>query len=187
MASWEAVEGDGCRSEIESNWLFRLGRQRFRSTRSGKTHDFYVMELPDAVHVIAVTPEKQVVLVRQFRAGSGEDSLETPGGLVEPGEDPCVAGARELREETGYAGDPPRLISTVWAVPSILRTRISTIVIENARRVDEQKLDPNEEVQVELMDVEEVAGAVRDGRIGHALVVQGILAWLAGYGIGESL
>lgn len=180
MASWEMVEGEGCRSEIEANWLFRLGKQRFRSTKSGKVHDFYVMDLPDAVHVIAVTPERQVVLVRQFRVGSGEDSLETPGGLVEEGEDPCVAGARELREETGYAGDPPRLISTVWAVPSILSSRISTIVIENARRVDDQKLDPNEEVQVELMDVAEVERAVREGRIGHALVVQGLQAWLMG-------
>ncbi len=91
---------------LVETWLFRLRRERFRSLRSGKTHDFFVTELADGVHTIAVTPEDQVVLVSQFRAGSRRDSLETPGGLLEPGEDPREAGARELLEETGYAGDP---------------------------------------------------------------------------------
>ena len=73
----------------------------------GKTHDFFVAHLADGVHAVAVTPDHQIVMVRQFRAGSRRDSLETPGGLLEAGEDPCTAGARELLEETGYAGDPP--------------------------------------------------------------------------------
>src|SRR4051812_17239230 len=99
--SW-VHEGDGAGDTvIEENWLFRLRRERSRSRRSGKVHDFYVMHLADAVSVIAVTPDRKVVLVRQFRAGSGRDSLEPPGGLLDPGEDPCTAGARELLEETG--------------------------------------------------------------------------------------
>ena len=74
---------------IEANWLFQLRRERFRSLRSGGSHDYYVMHLADAVNVIALTTDDQVVLVRQFRAGSGRDSLEPPGGLLEPEEDPC--------------------------------------------------------------------------------------------------
>src|SRR4051812_32206079 len=93
---------------IEENWLFRLRRERFRSRRSGLAHDYYVLHLADAVSVVARPADRRLVLVRQFRAGSRAESLETPGGLLEPGEDPLVAGARELLEETGYAGDPPR-------------------------------------------------------------------------------
>ena len=92
---------------LEENWLFRLRRERYRSRASGRSHDFFVLHLADAVHVVALTTDRQFILVRQFRAGSGRDSLETPGGLLEPGEDVGEAGARELLEETGYAGDLP--------------------------------------------------------------------------------
>src|SRR5690349_12325827 len=103
--SWIPDDGDDGQTLAET-WLFRLRRRRFRSVRTGHAHDFYITEVADGVHTIAVTPDDRVVLVRQFRAGSGRDSLETPGGLLEPGEDPAAAGARELLEETGYAGDP---------------------------------------------------------------------------------
>ena len=120
--SWVREDADD--RTLEENWLFRLRRERYRSRTSGHAHDFYVIHLADAVHVVAITPERQVVLVRQFRAGSGRDSLETPGGLLEPGEDPLVAGPRELREETGYAGDPPVFLGTVWSNPSLIEPRL---------------------------------------------------------------
>jgi 8-oxo-dGTP pyrophosphatase MutT (NUDIX family) len=170
---------DGANDQtLEENWLFRLRRERYQSRTSGKAHDFYVIHLADAVNVIALTPERNVVLVRQFRAGSGHDSLETPGGLLEPGEDPLAAGARELLEETGYAGDPAVLVSTVWANPSILTSRSTTIAIANARPVAEPKLDHGEEVHVELVPEEEILPMILDGRIDHALPVAGLLRWL---------
>ena len=94
-------DGEGDRT-LEENWLFRLRRERYRSRATGRSHDFYVLHLADAVHVVALTPDRRVILVRQFRAGSGRDSLETPGGLLDPGEDASEAGAPELLEETGY-------------------------------------------------------------------------------------
>jgi 8-oxo-dGTP pyrophosphatase MutT (NUDIX family) len=162
---------------LEENWLFRLRRERYRSRASGKAHDFFVIHLADAVNVIALTPERNVVLVRQFRAGSGHDSLETPGGLLEPGEDPLAAGARELLEETGYAGDPAVLVGTVWANPSILTSRSTTIAIANARPAAEPKLDHGEEVHVELVPEAEILPMILDGRIDHALPVAGLLWW----------
>src|SRR4051812_34544088 len=163
---------------IEENWLFRLRRERFRSRTSGRAHDFYVMHLADAVHAIALTPDDQMVMVRQFRAGSLHDSLEPPGGLLEPGEDPRVAGARELLEETGYAGDPPVLLGTLWSNPSIMTSRTTTIVIENARRVAEPNLDHNEELAVELVPAGSIPRLIAEGRINHALCVAGLFWWL---------
>jgi 8-oxo-dGTP pyrophosphatase MutT (NUDIX family) len=179
--------GDG-RGEatIEENWLFRLRKERYQSRHSGKIHDFYVIHLADAVHVVALTPRDEVILVRQFRAGSGCDSLEIPGGLVEPGEDPRAAGARELLEETGYAGDPPELLSTLWSVPSLLTSRISTIVIRNARPVSKPDPDHHEKLTITRVPAREVPRLIQEGRIDHALVVAGLLWWLGTRTLGET-
>ncbi len=176
--SWFRPDGGGHDRTIEENWLFRLRKERFESRRSGKVHDYYVIHLADAVHVVALTVDGQVLLVRQFRAGSGRDSLELPGGLVDAGEDPCAAGARELLEETGYAGDPPILLSTLWSNPSLVSSRISTVVIANARLIATPKPDPHEELVIEPVPVAQVRELVCAGRIDHALVVAGLLWWM---------
>jgi len=180
--SWARVDGGAHDRTIEENWLFTLRKERFRSRTSGLAHDFFVIHLADAVHAIAITTEGEVLFVRQFRAASGRDSLEIPGGLVDPHEDPLVAGARELLEETGYAGDPPELIGTLWSNPSIVTSRTTTIVIRNARKVAEPKLDHTEELTVEKVPMHDVLGLVRSGKVDHALVVAGILWWLAAEG-----
>jgi 8-oxo-dGTP pyrophosphatase MutT (NUDIX family) len=176
--SWVKVDGGAHDQTIDENWLFRLRKERFQSQRSGQVHDYYVIHLADAVHVVALTPDDEVILVRQFRAGSGRDSLEIPGGLVDPGEDPCVAGVRELLEETGYAGDPPELLGTLWSVPSLLTSRISTIVVRNASRIAEPDPDHSEELTVLRVPRSEVPRLIREGLIDHALVVVGLLWWL---------
>jgi ADP-ribose pyrophosphatase len=165
------------RTLIET-WLFRLRSERFRSRMSGKTHDYFVAHLADGVHALAVTPDHQIVMVRQFRAGSRRDSLETPGGLLEAGEDPGTAGARELLEETGYAGEPPRVLGAVWPNPALLSMRITTIIVLNARRIAEPHLDPSEELAIELVPVDQIPALIKTGQIDHAVCVAGLLWWL---------
>jgi 8-oxo-dGTP pyrophosphatase MutT (NUDIX family) len=178
--SWFREDNGAGDVTLEENWLFRLRRERFRSRLSDRTHDYYVLYLADAVTVIALTPDDRLVLVRQFRAGSEHDSLEPPGGLLEPGEDPCVAGARELLEETGYAGDSAVHLVTLWSNPSIMTSQTATIVITGALRVAEPALDHNEEVAVELVPVGDIPRLIEQGEIDHALCVAGLLWWLQG-------
>lgn len=175
--SWKHEPGPG--TTLEENWLFRLRRERFRSRKSGRAHDFYLIQLSDSVNVIAVTPERKIVLVRQFRAGSQNESLETPGGLLDAGEDPITAGLRELKEETGYAGEDARVVSAVWANSSILTSRSTTVVVTNARPVAPTKLEPGEEITLELVDVDDLPRLIASGQIDHSLVVLGLLWWLA--------
>lgn len=177
--SW-VRDGDRREAEIlESNWLFELRKERFRSRMSGKSHAFYVLNLADAVNVIATTPEGEIVLVRQFRAGSATDSLEPPGGLLEPGEDPTEAGARELLEETGYQGDRAQLVGSAYANPSLLNSKIFTIAITNARKVADPDPDPNEELRAELHPIREIPRMIDEGEFDHALAIMGLLWWLA--------
>jgi 8-oxo-dGTP pyrophosphatase MutT (NUDIX family) len=175
--SWIPVTGGD--ATLEDNWLFRLRRERFRSRASGKVHDYYVVHVADAVNVVAITTDRRLVLVRQFRAGSGRDSLETPGGLLNPGEDPLAAGARELLEETGYAGSPARWLGTVWTNPSLLSSRTTTILIEDASPVAATAFDDHEELALDLVPESEIPSMIEDGRLDHAIVVQGLLAWMA--------
>jgi 8-oxo-dGTP pyrophosphatase MutT (NUDIX family) len=176
--SWHRAPDAELDTTIEENWLFRLRRERFLSRASGKSHAFYVMHLADSVNVIALTPDDEVVLVRQFRAGSRRDSLEPPGGLIDPGEDPLQAGVRELLQETGYAGDPARLIGSVWSNPSIMTARSYTILVTNAVRTAEPTPDAEEEVAVERVPAAAIPALIKDGSIDHALAVVGLLWWL---------
>jgi 8-oxo-dGTP pyrophosphatase MutT (NUDIX family) len=178
-ASWVHEHDSGHDKTLVENWLLRLRQERFRSRQSGKTHDFFVAYVADGVHTIALTEDNHIVMVRQFRAGSRRDSLETPGGLLEPGEDPCAAGARELLEETGYAGEPGELLFTIWPNPALLTMCIATVVIRGARLVSTPRLDPAEEIELELVPVHTVHNLIKTGRIDHAVCVAGLLRWLA--------
>ncbi len=83
--------------------VFKVRQDVTRSARSGRPHDFFVLECPDWANVVALTDSREVVLLRQFRAGTRSVTLEIPGGSVEEGESAFAAIRRELREETGYA------------------------------------------------------------------------------------
>lgn len=177
--SWLPDPDPDASRTLEENWLFRLRRERFRSRATGKAHDYYVLHLADVVNVVAVTIRQELLLVRQFRAGSRRDSLETPGGLVDPGEDPCEAAARELVEETGYCGTPARLLGTVWSNSSLLTSRASIVLIEEAQPVAETRWDHSEELAIEPVPVAELPALIADGRIDHSLSVCALLWWLA--------
>ena len=152
--------------------VFDVVRRRRQSPDSGQTYDFFVLEAPDWVNVIPLTPDGQVVCVRQYRAGTEEVTLEVPGGMVDPGEGGALAAAkREMEEETGYTSDDLVDLGSVAPNPAIQTNACATVLARNAYRAGSQRLDGAEEIDVELVDLEAIPDLILDGTITHSLVV----------------
>lgn len=151
--------------------IFRLRMDRARSPLTGEEHDFIVMESPPWVNVIALTPSEEVVLIRQYRHGIREVSLEIPGGLVEPDDTPLSAAKRELLEETGYRGETWIDLGFVHPNPAIQDNRCHTFLTLGATQAGPQSLDEKEDIEVLLRPLAQIPGLIRAGEISHALVV----------------
>ncbi len=141
------------------------------SPRTRREHDFVVIDCVDWVNVLALTADQQVVMVEQYRHGSNTVELEIPGGMMDA-EDPSpeAAGQRELREETGYAGQNARLIGRVFPNPAIMTNVCFTILVENCRCAHPLELDGTEDLRTQLVPVAELPALVAAGKIRHSLV-----------------
>jgi 8-oxo-dGTP pyrophosphatase MutT (NUDIX family) len=177
-------------SPLATTRILELRNVRFRSSRRGTENDYTVIAAPDWVNVIALTADGRLVLVRQFRFGIDDFSLEIPGGVIEPGEDPVEAGQRELREETGFAGGPVHLLGSVHPNPAIQNNRCHLVLVENAELRGATEWDPEEDIEVTTVQADEVLAWARSGRITHSLVVCGLFMfeqWRAGRGCARSV
>lgn len=166
----------GERRELARTRLVRLCEQRFECADDrSRSSAFTVIETADWVNVIALTPDegagRGVVLVEQFRFGTGETTLEIPGGIVDAGEDVVEAGVRELLEETGYAGEPARVLGRLDANPAILTNRVTTLLVEDARPVSGQNLDEHEVISARVAPLREIPGMIGRGEITHSVIV----------------
>jgi 8-oxo-dGTP pyrophosphatase MutT (NUDIX family) len=151
--------------------IFTVRRLRARSGLTGRTGPITRVESSPWVNVVPLTGEGEVVLVRQFRHGTREFTLEVPGGLVDPGEDPGTAAARELLEETGYAGSEPRPLGRVTPNPAFLNNHCHTYLIEECRRVAEPTPETGEEIEIVLHPLADIPGLIASGEIDHSLVI----------------
>ncbi len=147
---------------------------RYRHRERATHREYVVIGAPEWVNVVALTPDRKLVLVKQFRFGIDDFSLEIPGGMVEPGEDPVDAAVRELKEETGYVGRRAKLMGAVHPNPAIQSNRCHLVLVEDARLAGATAWDPDEEIEVSTEPVDKVLRWARSGRISHALVLCGL-------------
>ena len=155
--------------------IFSVTKDIYRRPDRAKEQDFFVINPPDWVNVIALTPDHRIVLVRQFRYGIDDFSLEIPGGIIDPGEDFLAAGVRELREESGYIGDPARHLGSVHPNPAMQSNRCHLVLVENARREASLDWDPDEEFAITALPVDDVYALAYSGGITHAMVLDALL------------
>ncbi|HEX6373554.1 MAG TPA: NUDIX hydrolase [Longimicrobium sp.] len=158
---WELVRREE-KGEFE---IFTVWSMHARSPEDGSVHEFNMACAPDAVAVIAITPDQQLVMVEQWRHPMRRVTLELPAGVVEEGERPEKAGERELREETGYAGGEPEYLGASLLNPAWQNTRVHAVAVRGVRRAGEKDLDEAEETAVRCVPIADVRRMVARGEI----------------------
>ena len=143
-----------------------------RKIRPKEDATFYQLNCPDWINVVPVTKENEVVLVRQYRYGTSEETLEIPGGQMDPGDkSPMDAAVREFSEETGYGMGRWSTLGWVHPNPAIQSNRCHSFLATDLRKVAEPKPDPNEGFEEQFVRLSDVPGLVTGGRITHSLVI----------------
>jgi len=167
LKPWELISS----RKNESYRIFDLRTDVARSPRTNKTYEFYVLESTDWVNVIPLTPQNEVVLIRQYRHGTRELTLEIPGGIIEPGDSPEDAGRRELLEETGYQASEMVSLGFVHPNPAFLNNRCYTYLARDVHKITRQDQDEKEDIEVLVRPLDDVPQLISRGEITHALVL----------------
>jgi 8-oxo-dGTP pyrophosphatase MutT (NUDIX family) len=177
IKSWEILDT----KLLQKTRVFDLLVQRLRSPESAYEDDFYYIRLANWTNIIPITKDREIVLVRQYRFGSHETSLELPGGVIDPGEDPKAAALRELKEETGYEADDAEQVGWVRPNPAIQTNFLYAFVAHNVRLADIQSLDPAESISVELYPLSDIPRLISTQEISHSMMVSTFMQFFAHY------
>lgn len=170
------------RTVLRDRWI-HVNAEAVEDARGNLLDPYYTFEYPDWVHVVALTPADELVLIRQYRHGAREFCLELPAGGMDPGEtDPLPAGAREMLEETGYAASSLRLVSSLSPNPASHRNRSHCVLALDVRKVAEPHLEPGEDITVELHPWREVLARLDEGVMQQAMHVSALLLCLRAAG-----
>lgn len=140
------------------------------------SYPFFKMEFLDWVNIVPITPEKEVVFVKQYRFGINDITLEVPAGTLDLGEhSPESAAKRELLEETGYSSQELIHLGKVAVNPAIQNNYCHFYLAEDVTLVGEQDLDLTEDIKVELVKLADIDDLIFNGSINHSLVVLALL------------
>jgi len=151
--------------------IFKVRLDTLENPRTGAALERVALETPEWVNVIALTPERRALVVRQFRFGLGTVTTEIPAGMLEPGEDSGEAARRELLEETGYVSSRWTYLGCVEANPAFHDNLCHHWLAEDCAFDRDPDLDGGEDIVVATLSLDEVRAGILSGDIRHSLVV----------------
>jgi len=158
--------------------IFRTRSDIRESPRTGKDHEFYVIESPDWVNIVAVTDENNIVFIEQFRHGISGTVLEIPGGMIEDGEEPKLSAQRELLEETGYTSEEFIEIGKVHPNPALFDNLCYTFLAKSAKKIKEPEFEGTEDIETILYPSKDIMELIQKGDITHSLVINALFFYM---------
>ena len=157
-------------SEYISNHQYFTARKDVCEMPNGTIVDpYFVVEMPESVCAMALTENNEVILVKQYRHPIEASILELPGGFVDKEEPIETAIARELQEETGYQFSNFYYLGRTAANPGVLNNFTILYLSTGGKKVSEQQLDFNEEIEIKLFPLEEVRKMLMNNEIVQAM------------------
>lgn len=150
--------------------VFSVSESTSICPRTDDEHQFYFIDSADWVNIVPITEDEQVVFIRQFRHGSEKITLEIPGGMVDPGEDPEVAAVRECLEESGYEARSFSSLGVLNPNPAIFPNRLHTFVARECLPIAEIANTSTEHTELVLVPMADLPKLLESGEIDHALV-----------------
>lgn len=184
----DAISEKGKWKVLKSEYLFRrpwltVRRDCVELPDGRQNPEFYVLEYPDWVNVIAITEDGKFVMERQYRHGLGKTCFEIPAGVIEEGEDPLDAAKRELMEETGYGEGKWRKIMTISGNSSTTDNLSHCYVAEGVRKISGQHLDSTEDLEIVLIDTAQVKDLMVNDQIKQALMAAPLWRYFSEQGL----
>lgn len=161
--------------------VFSIRTDTAQSPRNGGIYDFYILESNPWVNVIPLTPDENVILVRQYRHGIRDITLEIPGGLVDDGDTPEQAAWRELAEETGYGAKEMISLGAVHPNPAIQNNLCYTFLAKGAFTASKQNQDATEDIEVVIRPLKAIPQMIKKGEITHSLVIVAFYRYFIDY------
>ncbi|MFO7819258.1 MAG: NUDIX hydrolase [Halanaerobacter sp.] len=169
---WDIIE----EKILYDHGIVSFKEQKCYHTKKDVRHDFFKMEFLDWVNIIPLTPDEELILVKQYRFGTEELTLELPGGTLDDGESvPQLAAERELSEETGYKSQELFPLGKVAVNPAIQNNYCHFYLAQEVVKEQEQELDNSEDIEVISISWEEADELIASGEINHSLTILGIL------------
>ena len=156
VKNWDKVSS----KFLIENKIFKLREDKVISPKKESEHSVWVMDSPDWINIIPITENNEVILVNQHRFGTGQLTLEIPGGMVDEGEEPMAAAIRELSEETGYTSSEIIEIGMVEPNPAIMSNYTYSYLALNVKQTDEQKLDGMEDIEIIKKHIDEIPSLI---------------------------
>lgn len=175
MMKWEILSSDYL---LKSKWL-TVRKDYVRMPSGIEMDDYYVLEYPDWINVIAITEDGKFVIERQYRHGTQSVDYELCAGTIEDGETPIDAAKRELFEETGYKGGEWTLYCESCPNPAAMTNRNYTFLAKGVRYSGERHLEKTEDIEIHLMTYAEVKELVMNGEIKQGQMLAPLWKYIA--------
>lgn len=163
---------------IRRPWL-TARRDKVRLPTGAVLDEYYVLEYPDWINVIAITPDRQFVFVRQYRYALGKTVNELCAGVCEKGETPLQSAQRELMEETGFGGGDWTEYMTLSANASTMTNLTHCFLAVGVVPQSRQHLDLGEDIEVKMFSESQVKEMLDGGEIYQSLMAAPLWKYFA--------